>query len=203
MDKKLFRKYCLEKLRQISPRAYYKKDKIVMKQLCDEIRRVHAHTIMLYIPLGIEVDIMPLIKRLKMQKKILYVPFMQGESFRLVQYKLPLETRQFGICEPRHSQPSKIIRIDLAIVPAIGIDSAMRRIGFGKGMYDRFYEKEQTKIKKIVFVSRVLCRCRHKITDHYDIQADKMITPEKIVVRKRERRFKVQQSSVDWIPQRI
>ena len=36
-----------------------------------------------------------------------------------------------------------INNIDIAIVPAVGVDGNLQRIGFGKGMYDRFFEKLQ------------------------------------------------------------
>jgi len=132
---------------------------------------------MLYIPLGMEVNLNPLIKRLRREKRLLYVPFMEGKSFRLVKYRYPLETKRFGIKEPKSSKQYRIKQIDIAIVPIVGMDAAQRRVGFGKGMYDRFFEKEIKNIKKTVFVARELCYSQKKITDHYDIKADMVIVP--------------------------
>lgn len=188
MNKNLFRKHCLAKLKQRENRFCQKKDKYVVEQLYDLIQQINARTIMLYIPIGIEVDIMPLIKRLRREKRILYVPFMQGESFTLVKYRLPLGKKQFGIREPKYSRQYRMRSIDLAIVPIVGTDATLRRIGFGKGMYDRFFERERKKIKRTVFVSRVLCFCHQTVTDHYDVQADMIITPEKILFRKNSKR---------------
>jgi 5-formyltetrahydrofolate cyclo-ligase len=50
-------------------------------------------------------------------------------------------------------------------------------VGFGKGMYDRFFEKEIGNIKKVVFVARVLCYSKEVVTDHYDVKADMVIVP--------------------------
>jgi 5-formyltetrahydrofolate cyclo-ligase len=132
---------------------------------------------MLYLPLGTEVDLYPLIKQLRKEKRALYVPFMEGKSFRLVKYRYPLETKRFGIKEPKNSKQYRTKKLDIAIVPIVGMDVTHRPVGFGKGMYDRFFEKEIKNISKIVFVARELCYSKEKITDHYDIEADVVIVP--------------------------
>ena len=58
----------------------------------------------------------------------------------------------------------------------VGVDTTLKRVGFGKGMYDRFYEKENRYIKKTVFVARELCYSKEIITDDYDVKADMIIT---------------------------
>ena len=69
---------------------------------------------------------------------------MDGVSFKMVPLRLPLERKAFGIYEPRASH-RKINLIDVAIVPAVGVDGSLRRIGFGKGMYDRFFPTLKTR----------------------------------------------------------
>jgi 5-formyltetrahydrofolate cyclo-ligase len=176
MDKNIFRKECLKRLNSQKERLSFSMDRRVSKMLYDEIVSIGAKTIMLYIPLGMEVDIMPLIKRLRKQKRVLFVPFMEGESFRLVKYRLPLTKKQFGILEPKDSKQYRRREIDIAIVPMIGVDLLQRRIGFGKGMYDRFFEKEAKYIKRTIFISRIRCTSKRVLTDDYDIKADKIIT---------------------------
>lgn len=176
MNKVNFRKECLEQLKKISTRGSYIKDKLVIKSLYKLISQNNAKTIMLYIPLGIEVNIYPLIMQLRKENKELYVPFMEGKSFRLVKYRLPLEKRYFGIKEPRYSK-QKNKKIDIAIIPIVGMDCTCRRIGFGKGMYDRFFEKEIKNISKIVFVARKLCYSGYIVTNARDVGADLVIVP--------------------------
>jgi len=189
MNKNLFRKHSLVKLKQAQMRPHYQKDHFVIQKLYDVVRRENIRTILLYIPLGIEVDINPMIRLLRRGKRLLYVPFMEGESFSLVKYRLPLGKKQFGIREPKYSRQYRKRKIDLAIVPIIGTDPTHRRVGFGKGMYDRFFEREQKNIKKTVFVSRRLCLSPQVVTDHYDISAEMIITPEKILQGKSSRRI--------------
>lgn len=189
MNKDLFRKDSIARLRQAQIRLHYQRDYFVIKKLYTVVRRENIHTILLYIPLGIEVDITPLIRLFRREKKLLYVPFMEGESFSLVKYRMPLEKKQFGIREPKYSRQYRKRKIDLAIVPIVGTDPTLRRVGFGKGMYDRFFEQEQKNIKKTVFVSRRLCWSPQVVTDSYDISADMIITPEKILQRKSSQRI--------------
>jgi 5-formyltetrahydrofolate cyclo-ligase len=170
--KKQFRVDSLQKLKKISKSRKYYCDKFVINQLYLEIKKENFKQIMLYLPLDIEVNIYPLINRLRKEGKLLFVPFMKGKSFKLVKYRLPLKRKNFGIKEPKNSYQYRKKQIDLSIVPIVGIDSTFRRIGFGKGMYDRFFEKN---INRVVFVARRLCYSKDIITNDYDILADNIV----------------------------
>ena len=175
-NKKVFRQHCLKRLKEVTSLRSYKKDRIVLEQLYKFIVGSNSKVILLYLPLKMEVNLYPLILQLRKEKKQLYVPFMEGKSFRLVKYRLPLYTKQFGIKEPKDSKQYRVKNIDLAIVPMVGTDATHRRVGFGKGMYDRFFEKNHKNIKKVVFVARELCYSKEIVTDHYDVKADILIT---------------------------
>lgn len=177
MKKEVFRSQCLKRLKKASSHSAYRKDKKVLEGLYRYIIALNAKHIMLYLPLGMEVNIYPLIMRLRKEKKQLYVPFMEGASFRLVKYRLPLRQKRFGIKEPLDSKQYRIKKIDIAIVPIVGVDVTHRRVGFGKGMYDRFFEKNKKNIKQTVFVARELCYAKEIVTDHYDVKADMIFTP--------------------------
>lgn len=175
--KKQFRAQSLKRLRRASGVGSYQKDKKVLPLLYKIIAESHAQNVMLYLPLKIELNIYPLILRLRKEKRVLYVPFMEGASFRLVKYRLPLKKKQFGIKEPNDSKQYRIKNIDLAIVPMVGTDMTRRRVGFGKGMYDRFFEKQNKNIKQTIFVARELCYSKEVVTDHHDVKADIIFTP--------------------------
>lgn len=170
-----FRKSCIKRLEFTSLFLKYYKNKIIVKKLENFIKQSNSKNILLYIPLGIEVDIKPLIESLRKTKnKNVYVPFMQGETFKIVKYRLPLHKKRFGIKEPNNSF-FKAPKIDLAIVPVVGIDKLGKRIGFGKGMYDRFFAKLNYK-PTIVFTQLILCKSEKILSDNYDIQANYIIT---------------------------
>jgi len=175
--KKQFRIESLKRLERASGVGSYQKDKKVLPLLYRIIAKNNAKNVMLYLPLKTEVNLYSLILRLRKEKRVLYVPFMEGTSFRLVKYRLPLKQKKFGIKEPNDSKQYRIKNIDLAIVPMIGTDATHRRVGFGKGMYDRFFEKQNKNIKQTIFVARELCYSKEVVTDHYDVKADMIITP--------------------------
>jgi 5-formyltetrahydrofolate cyclo-ligase len=170
-----FRKSCIKRLKFTSNFSKYYKNKTVVNKLEDFINKNNAKNILLFIPLGIEVDVKPLINKLRKYKnKNIYVPYMEGDSFKIVKYRLPLQKKKFGIEEPNNSflKPNKI---DLAIVPIVGVDAIGKRIGFGKGMYDRFFGRLPYK-PTLVFTQRILCQSEKILSESYDIQADYIIT---------------------------
>ena len=168
--KNRFRKEALKRLSKKRVNNY-KIDKLLTKELFNFIKNIKAKDIMLFIPLKTEPNIVPLIKLLRECGYNLYVPFIIGDRFKLVKYRLPLNKKNFGIKEPNNSY-KKVKKIDLAIVPILGIDSTYRRVGFGKGMYDRFYSKYSSKIDKTIFLQRYIYCIDKEITNSYDISAD-------------------------------
>ena len=61
------------------------------------------------------------------------------------------------------------------IVPILGIDKTFRRVGFGAGMYDRYYPT----LKKepiTIFTQLQLCYTKSIVTDTYDIKPNYIIT---------------------------
>ncbi len=130
--------------------------------------------ILIFIPLENEPDIRWVINELRKEKKSVFVPFMQDLSFKMVKYALPLKKKKFSILEPLNKNET-LEKIDLAIVPVVGIDSDFKRVGFGKGMYDRFFAKLGYK-PKIVFVQLIPCVASKKLTDVFDIKGDEFIS---------------------------
>ena len=175
MDKKTFRRRALKHLRSIPTRQARLYDRRVTASLLERITSRHARTVMLYVPLPGEVDTMPLIRTLRRRGIRVLVPFMEGESFRLVQYRLPLRKGQYGVREPKFSRKYQEKQIDIAIVPIVGTDPTLRRIGFGKGMYDRYFAREDHRIAHVIFVQRIGQYSSAVITDTWDVRADEIV----------------------------
>ena len=190
MDKKSFRLECMEKLKKIDKSGSYRNDKIITQKLYHYIKTSGAKVVMLYIPLKIEINIYSLITQLRRERVTLLVPFMVGKSFRLVKYRLPLKVKKFGVKEPNISN-NFYKKINLAIVPIIGTDKTFRRVGFGRGYYDRFFEKHGNKIEKVLFVGRKSCICSEVITDDYDVEGDFYITPKEVLQKKKLKKIRI------------
>ncbi|PHR59079.1 MAG: 5-formyltetrahydrofolate cyclo-ligase [Arcobacter sp.] len=172
----------MKKLKTASLNNKIYKEHRVSKVLGKILDEINPSSILFYLPLGYEVDLRKLLENRKRNIIKCYVPFMVGESFKMVPYRQPLSIGKFGVSEPNNTH-KKIKNVDVAIVPVLGVDSDARRIGFGKGMYDRFFPTLDTK-PITIFVQLDECLCDEKITDYYDIQADIYITPKTIKYRK-------------------
>ena len=159
INKANFRKLALKRLQFFSNVGKIKKN----KSICLEIKKIidfhRPKKILFYIPLSLEVDVMPIIAELRKRKDIeVYVPFMKDDSFVPVLFRFPLNLKKFGIKEPNFSTfRNNEIDLDMVVVPIVGIDDTYRRIGFGAGMYDRFFEKLKKK-PITIFTQLKLCK---------------------------------------------
>jgi 5-formyltetrahydrofolate cyclo-ligase len=170
-----FRSQCLKEQRSLSKTGRLYRDSRINHYLLKILRHYKSKRILFYWPFGFEADIRPTILALR-SKKSLYLPFMDDISFKMVPLRLPLERKAFGIYEPRFSTIN-IKLIDIAIIPVVGVDGTGRRIGFGKGMYDRFFPTLKSK-PLTIFVQSRRCYTSLHLCDDYDIQGELLITPD-------------------------
>ena len=168
------RQKCLKRLKMSGSHNKSYRDRLLNRQLSAHPALRNAKSVLGFWPLGMEPDIRSSLQTLRRRKKV-YLPFMEDDSFKMVPFRLPLEAKKFGIYEPGNSI-RKIKKIDVAIVPAVGVDGEGRRIGFGKGMYDRFFARLR-KRPYVIFVQSHICKTTQYICDDYDVKADQLITP--------------------------
>ena len=100
-----------------------------------------AKTILIYYPVQNEVDVLPLVKRYKKEKTILFpVSHRHGMTVHPYAGNEMMHRGKFGIPEP--TTPAYEGDIDLVIVPAVAFDEKGRRLGRGGGYYDRFIKNQ-------------------------------------------------------------
>jgi len=175
LTKSEFRKNCLNKIKTYSKHNLLYRNKILNLALSKELKNIKNKKILFFWPLGFEANITDSI--LKKRKECeLFLPFMEGESFKMVPFRLPLKKKKFGIYEAGNSLRN-ISKIDIAIVPAVGVDGSLQRVGFGKGMYDRFFAKLKKK-PYVIFVQAHPCYTKESVCDDYDVAADLLLTPK-------------------------
>jgi len=173
--KDTFRKYCINKQKNLQDIFKYRINKKINKNLQDIIKKNRYKNILLYLPLKTEVNIDLLIKYLRKNKINLFVPYMISKNeFKIVPYRLPLKKKKYNIYEPNYSNFKYKVKLDLAIVPTIGYDETFRRVGFGVGFYDRFFYSLDYK-PKIIFIQTCECKSKIIVTNHYDVTADIII----------------------------
>lgn len=178
LDKNIVRLDSLNLLKKRAKIAHAYRSKKVQKYLDQLIGKLKPKSVLIYLPLWFEADIRSQFRIWRRRYK-LYAPFMQGVSFKMVRYRLPLAKKQLGIYSPAASG-QKIKKVDVMIVPAIAIDSAFRRIGFGKGMYDRFYTTLKNK-PIVIFVQPFLVTTKSVVTESWDIRADYLVSSSGVI----------------------
>ena len=184
VDKAIFRNECKKKLKKSSQVSKYYKDKMIEKNLNKIMDIYNPKNLLVYLPFGFEPKIVTFINDHR-KKCNIFVPFMEGVSFKIVKYRLPLFEKRFSIKEPSNSF-FKFVRVDMAIVPVLGVGRDYKRVGFGKGMYDRFFANLECK-PITVFVQIDKCFNKNATTDKFDIQSDFYITPKKIYITRGKR----------------
>lgn len=102
-----------------------------------------ARAVLLFFPVPSEPDISPLLADALAAGKLLALPRFNAaanayEAVRVIDPVRELATGPFQVREPVAACPVvPLNRLDLALVPGLGFDARGRRLGRGKGHYDR------------------------------------------------------------------
>ncbi len=185
LTKTLFRKNCLQKIKNSPEHNLTYRNSLLNKRLLKELKGIKNAKILFYHPLKMEANILKVLIKTRRNNHI-FIPFMQGKSFKMVPFRLPLKKKKFGIFEAGNTNRN-INKIDIAIVPVVGVDGNLQRVGFGKGMYDRFFEKLQ-KRPHTIFIQQEFCHTKEPICDSYDVAGDILLTPTKVMARVKKRK---------------
>jgi len=103
-----------------------------------------AKTVMFYMPFGGEVDTVDMIRSAQKIGKIVVVPVCGKNRMMspcVLKDKGTLLRGPYGIREPALKKPVNLKSLDLVIVPGLAFDKQGRRLGRGKGYYDRFLSR--------------------------------------------------------------
>ncbi len=120
--------------------------KISSRQIQANLERIedyrNAKSIAFYYPIGSEVKTQDLmLKVLSLGKDVLLPKVQEDElDFRKITDLNSLEKGSFDIMEPKDNC-KKSDKIDVIIVPTVGISADGNRLGYGHGYYDRFLAK--------------------------------------------------------------
>ncbi len=114
------------------------------------LRRLRARRILLFIPLKDEPNVLQLCRLRSRKKREFFSTFMQNQSLKIVKLARPFSRAAFGVRESSarcehgwHARGSAagLRGLDVAVVPCVGADGALGRIGRGMGFYDRLFER--------------------------------------------------------------
>jgi 5-formyltetrahydrofolate cyclo-ligase len=108
---------------------------------------VHASSVMLYMPLAMEVDVTPVAIRCFQSQRTVCVPRVDWDRRDMEAVSVTsfddhvMDVDEHGLRSPRGGRLVVPSTIDLVVVPGIAFDAGGRRLGRGGGYYDRFLSR--------------------------------------------------------------
>jgi 5-formyltetrahydrofolate cyclo-ligase len=155
----------------------YQSDKI-LEAIESQPEFMNAKTILMYWSMSDEVATHDFIRKWSGEKTIL-LPVVKGHhmTLRPFTHKDELTKSEMGMMEPLSTQ-DYLKKVDLAIIPGMAFDRNKRRLGRGKGYYDRYFKNRNFSKWGICFDFQLY----HNIPSaSFDIRMDKIITPDEII----------------------
>ncbi|MDF1622320.1 5-formyltetrahydrofolate cyclo-ligase [Pseudohongiella nitratireducens] len=162
--------------------------------ICQRVARLPAwqgaRRIALYCASDGEVNPHLLMSMAWQQGKQVYLPVLHPfKSGRMVFVRVKpgtsLQRNRWGIDEPRLCLRNSIpaAHLDLVLVPLVGFDGEGRRLGMGKGFYDRAFAFRQSGTKRPILVG-LGHDCQEVPAGEifeaaWDVRLDKLVTPER------------------------
>lgn len=146
---------------------------------------INAKYLLAYMPMKYELDVLPAVKALdKLGKKAAFPLCTDNRGLRLLIPKKEngFVTGAYGILEPDPdgSEEITVRDLDVIILPAIGFDRNLNRLGQGGGYYDRLLSTAQCFKVAVGFD----CQLVDSIpVEQTDMPTDAVITPGELILK--------------------
>lgn len=144
MSKKVLRAEMSHLRHQLSHQEVAEYSKAICQKALTLTCVQQAQTLLLYYPLGNEVDLRMLMDELLRLGKKVALPVVQGKHMVLRAYTghNDLQVGAYGIFQPNeNAQEIPPEEMDVALVPGLAFDQSGHRLGRGAGYYDRFLKR--------------------------------------------------------------
>ncbi len=106
-----------------------------------EARLGNPRVVAIYLPIGSEIDTVPLIERLHLRGLSIALPHVasRNATMRFLAWTPgdPLPSGPMGLRQPAADSPE--IVPDLVLTPLLAFDARLHRLGYGAGFYDRAF----------------------------------------------------------------
>ncbi|MDD2799719.1 MAG: 5-formyltetrahydrofolate cyclo-ligase [Bacteroidales bacterium] len=180
IEKKIIRQIIFQKKREFGENILQAKSLQIISKLENSIEFKTAQHILAYHSLPFEVVTSDAIERWNLTKTV-YLPTVVGDQLKIKKYsgKESLTKGSFDVWEPVGEIISNLDTIDLVIIPGVAFDRNKRRIGYGKGFYDKFLPQLKAKKVGICFDFQLFEQIP---TNDFDQLVDLLFTEQQIVL---------------------
>jgi 5-formyltetrahydrofolate cyclo-ligase len=141
-----------------------------------------AEAVLLYAPLKGELDVWPLLGQALEEGKLVALPRFDAKAGQYVACRVKdleadLERGRYGIWEPcGRCDPVPLKRLDFVLVPGVAFDLHGRRLGRGKGYYDRLLAGVSGKACGVAFDEQI---AREVPVQPHDSDVNCILTPSR------------------------
>lgn len=171
------RRMARERLNGLSKEYIEQASSLICEKLFKTSYFSDAKVVFVYLSFQKEVETQRIIETaLKMGKKIAIPRISNGEMLSIdIETVTNFSYNIYGIKEPIDGD---IVVPDLIVMPMLAFDSNRTRLGRGKGYYDRYMQKVNTKSVALAFSCQKVERL---CTDEWDFSPDMIITEEETI----------------------
>jgi 5-formyltetrahydrofolate cyclo-ligase len=198
MTKSQIRSYQKELRKQLKEEERNHFSSAITETLLNLAEYQNCSRLFTYVSFQCEVNTQELIRQSLVSGKEVFIPRVepQGMEFYRIRQLEGLMISSFGVPEPQEAQTDRFRREDfntgmdfyhpdinqnLMILPGLAFDPAGNRIGYGAGYYDRYLDSNRNigfyKVA-LAYDFQVMDRIE---AEEYDIKADLIITPSRIL----------------------
>jgi 5-formyltetrahydrofolate cyclo-ligase len=152
-------------------------------RICEQLRPQplwrNCRHILSFFPMPGEPDIRPLLEEALEAGKTLLLPWFdpgrREYDVRQVATLADLRPGHFGILEPAPNRPKgELFRLDFCLVPGVAYDVSGRRLGRGRGYFDRLLADVRGHKCGVAFEWQVVAEVP---TECHDVRVDSLLTP--------------------------
>jgi 5-formyltetrahydrofolate cyclo-ligase len=183
-SKKVLRKLIQERRDNLSNDLRQEKSTIIIQKLLELKQYSDSINILAYFPFRSEINTRMLIEKALFQGKRIALPKVNKKKLDLYYIKsllTGLEPGCYDIMEPVPSECERALplEIDLVIVPGVGFDAGMNRLGYGGGFYDKLLREISPQVPRIALAFDLQVVDHVPVSEH-DLKIDILITESRI-----------------------
>ncbi len=145
-------------------------------------KKLNPYIIGGYYPFNYELDILNILEIFEKKNYTISLPKIAKNNkmdFFHWSFKEPLKVNKFGIPE---TISKKKIYPNILLIPLVGFDNKLNRLGYGGGYYDRYLSKIKNKKKTVkIGVGFSFQKIKKIPINNHDIKLDCVITEKNII----------------------
>lgn len=141
----------------------------------------NAKCVMAYSSHKNEPNLLPLMHALLDMGKDVALPYVaDNDNLIAVEYTYDsvMKSNVYGIAEPIIMNESEQVEPDIVLVPGIAFDTALNRIGYGVGYFDRFLKETNALKIGICFDMQIVPQIN---AEPYDVAMDMLVTDRRVI----------------------